>query len=332
MELILANHSSFPRIGDSADLQLLRRTIGQFEKGQKGPADLRAAEDRMVELALQEQAEAGLDLVTDGLIRWYDPISHLAGKLAGARINGLLRFFDTNCYFRQPVIEARLERNGPLVVEEFEFARRKTSRPLKAVLTGPLTLARHSIVGNGAEAGGAVVQKLVEEYAEALALEVRALAAAGAPLIQIEEPVLLRHPEDLPLARQCLETFSARKGAAQLALAVCFGDPGPVYDRLQALPVDMLVLDFTYSRGLADRVAASCSDKILGLGLVDGRNSKLERPETVAGEVERIARGARAGRIHLTTSSGLEYLPRDRAVLKLKLLTRIKDSLMRNAR
>jgi len=68
------------------------------------------------------------------------------------------------------------------------------------------------------------------------------------------------------------------------------------------------------------------------LGLVDGRNSKLERPETVAGEVERIARGARAGRIHLTTSSGLEYLPRDRAVLKLKLLTRIKDSLMRNAR
>ncbi len=332
MELILANHSSFPRIGDTADLQLLRRTIGQFEKGQKGQADLRAAEDRMVELALQEQAKAGLDLVTDGLIRWYDPISHLAGKLSGARINGLLRFFDTNCYFRQPVIEAKLERNRPLVLEEFEFARRTSSRPVKAVLTGPLTLARHSIVGNGAEGGGAVVQKLVEEFTEALALEVRALAAAGAPLIQIEEPVLLRHPEDLPLARRCLEAFSERKGAAQLALAVYFGDAGTIYDRLQALPVDMLVLDFTYSLGLADRVASSPSDKILGLGLVDGRNTKLERPETVAREVERIARGARAGRIHLTTSSGLDYLPRDRALLKLKLLARIKETLTRSAR
>jgi 5-methyltetrahydropteroyltriglutamate--homocysteine methyltransferase len=332
MELTLSNHSSFPRIGDSAELQLLRRTIGQFEKGQKGQADLRAAEDRMVELALEEQGDAGLDLVTDGLIRWYDPISHLAGKLAGARINGLLRFFDTNCYFRQPIIEARLERTRPLVVEEFEFARRKSSRPVKAVLTGPLTLARHSIVGNGTAAGGAVARKLVEEFTEALAVEVGALAAAGAPLIQIEEPVLLRHPEDLPFARQCLETFSGRKGAAQLALAVYFGDPAPIYDRLQALPVDMLVLDFTYSPALVGRAAASRSDKTLGLGLVDGRNTKLERPETVAHAVERIARGAGAGRIHLTTSCGLEYLPRDRASLKLKLLARIKDTLTRSTR
>ena len=218
MELILSNHSSFPRIGDHADLQVLRKTIGQFEKGQKNQADLRAAEDRMTELALGEQIQAGLDVVTDGQIRWYDSVSHLAAKLSGARINGLLRFFDTNCYFRQPVVEARIERTGPMVVEEFEFARRKSSRPVKAVLTGPLTLARHSIVTNGASAGGAVNQKLVEEYMEALAEEVAALATVGAPFIQIEEPVLLRHPEDLPLARRCLEAFSARKGAAQLAL------------------------------------------------------------------------------------------------------------------
>ena len=332
MELILSNHSSFPRIGDHADLQVLRKTIGQFEKGQKNQADLRAAEDRMTELALGEQIQAGLDVVTDGQIRWYDSVSHLAAKLSGARINGLLRFFDTNCYFRQPVVEARIERTGPMVVEEFEFARRKSSRPVKAVLTGPLTLARHSIVTNGASAGGAVNQKLVEEYMEALAEEVAALATAGAPFIQIEEPVLLRHPEDLPLARRCLEAFSARKGAAQLALAVYFGDPGPILDRLQALPVDMLVLDFTYSPGLVERVAASPSDKILALGLVDGRNTKLEAPETVARQVERVARGTGAERLHLTTSSGLEYLPRDRAVMKLKLLERIKDTLTRSTR
>src|SRR5574337_1547113 len=109
MELLLANHSSYPRIGDDAGHQLLRRTIAQRDKGEKNDQEVRAAEDRMTELALQEQLEAGLDLVTDGQIRWYDPISHLAGKLEGVRINGLLRFFDTNFYFRQPVIHTRSE-------------------------------------------------------------------------------------------------------------------------------------------------------------------------------------------------------------------------------
>ena len=60
MELILSNHSSFPRIGDHADLQVLRKTIGQFEKGQKNQADLRAAEDRMTDLASVYTREFGV--------------------------------------------------------------------------------------------------------------------------------------------------------------------------------------------------------------------------------------------------------------------------------
>jgi methionine synthase II (cobalamin-independent) len=82
MQLTLCNHSSYPRIGDDAQHQLLRRTIAQRDKGQKTDEDVRAAEDRMTELALEEQAEAGLDLVTDGQIRWYDPISPESGSTA----------------------------------------------------------------------------------------------------------------------------------------------------------------------------------------------------------------------------------------------------------
>src|SRR3990172_1950061 len=137
MELILANHGSYPHIGDSANQQRLRQAISQWEKGEKTNSDLRAAEDWMTELALAEQIEAGLEVVTDGQIRWYDPVSHLAGKLAGIRINGLLRFFDTNFYFRQPVVEAKIERTDPLVVDDFLFAKGKASRPVKALLTGP---------------------------------------------------------------------------------------------------------------------------------------------------------------------------------------------------
>jgi len=336
MELILSNHSSYPRIGDSAEEQLLRRTIAQREKGEKTDADLRAAEDTMTELALRGQIDAGLDVVTDGLIRWYDPISHLAGKLAGVRIAGLLRFFDTNFYFRQPAVHARIERTGPLVVNEFLFAQRKSSRPVKPVLTGPYTLARLSIEEqnrtNGGSGGAATgFNRLLDGYITALAEEVAALTQAGATLVQVDEPALARHPGDLPQVERGLAALAVRKGQAELILALYFGDAAPLYEKLQTLPVDVLSLDFTYSTGLVDRLRSGGSKK-LALGLVDGRNTRLEDASVAAKQLERIARGAGLDHAYLTPSCGLEYLPRDRAQLKLKLLATIKKTFLGSSR
>jgi 5-methyltetrahydropteroyltriglutamate--homocysteine methyltransferase len=328
MELILANHSSYPRIGESAEYQALRRTIAQREKGEKTEADLRAAEARMTELALTEQIEAGLDVVTDGQIRWHDPISHLAGKLGGIHINGLLRFFDTNFYFRQPVVEAKIERTKALVVEDFLFAQGKSSRPVKAVLTGPVTLARHSIAKNGM---AGAFEKLVEGYTEALAPEVAALAAAGATLIQLEEPALLKRPEDWSLLERSLPWLAAAKRSAQLALTTYFGDAAPLYARLQELPVDVLGFDFTYSPVLADVIARDGSSKTLALGLLDGRNTKLEDPNAVAKTLERVGSHLSSGRAYLTPSCGLEYLPRDRARGKLRHLATVQKTFLGSA-
>lgn len=325
MELILASHSSYPRIGESAEFQSLRRTISRWEKGEQTDADLRAAEDRMTECALAEQIDAGLDVVTDGQIRWYDPVSHLAGRLQGIRINGLLRFFDTNFYFRQPVIELGIKRTKPLVVEEFQFAQGKSTRPVKAVLTGPYTLARHSIEAQGRARG---FEKVLAEYTEALAEEVAALVAAGATLIQVDEPALLKNTGDFRHVEQSVASLAARKGSAQVALALYFGDPAPLYDRLQTLPVDILNLDFTYSPKLVDVVAAGGASRTLALGLVDGRNTRLENPNSVARQIERVAPSLNSGRAYLNTSCGLEYLPRDRARLKLKHLATIRKTFL----
>lgn len=325
MELIAANHSSYPRIGDSPEEQLLRRTIAQRDKGEKTEADLRAAEDRMTELALGEQIDAGLDVITDGLIRWYDPVSHLAEKLTGVRINGLLRFFDTNFYFRQPIIEAKPARTRSLVADEFRFAEAKSSRPVKPVLTGPYTLARLSLEEDG-KAGG--FEKLLECYTEALAEEVGELAAAGATLIQVDEPALLKHPSEFPAVAHSMAALVARKGSAEMMLALYFGDPTPLYEKLQTLPVDVLGLDFTYSPGLVDLIGRSGSSKTLALGLVDGRNTKLEDTGTVARALERIIRSSKLSHAYLNPSCGLEYLPRDRAQLKLKHLATIKKTFL----
>ena len=339
MTLALASTGSYPRIGDAPELQALRRTIAGMDRGERTPADLANAEAEMTRRAIEEQVRAGVELLTDGQIRWYDPISHLAGKLAGVEIKGLLRFFDTNFYFRQPLLASRPERTGPMVTGEYTFARDivgsmaaaggKAGRlALKPVLTGPYTLAKFSLASNS---GMNALEARTEAYAHALAAELRALAEAGAELIQVDEPAIVKCPQDWQVFVQALQALvQARRDAAgaghpvQLAVYVYFHDCAPLYEKLAGLPVDALGIDFTYNPKLVDMVAASGSPIPLGLGLVDGRNTKLEEPGAVARQVEKLMPKIVGGKAYLGTSCGLEYLPRDRAYAKLELLGRIR--------
>ena len=321
MNLIPAHVGNYPRIGTSSESQLLRRTVTQWERGEKTEKDLCHAEEALTRVALREQEEAGLELVTDGQIRWYDPISHIAGKLEGTKINGLLRFFDTNFYFRQPVVEKTPRRTRPLVLDEFLFAREQCTRPVKPVLTGPFTLAKLSILpgsGNG-------FRGLVEAYATALGEEIGDLAKAGAEVIQVDEPALLKSGADLPVAEAALAELAKHKREARLILHTHFGDAAPIYDWLQRQPVDVLSFDFTYSPKLVDLIASAGSEKALGFGMVDGRNTKLENTKKVARALGKMVPKTKATESYLVPSCGLEYLPRDRAGAKLRLLAAIRN-------
>jgi 5-methyltetrahydropteroyltriglutamate--homocysteine methyltransferase len=339
MNLILASTGSYPRIGDSAELQILRRTIAAADRGEKTAADLADAENFMTRRAIEEQARAGLDLITDGQVRWYDPISHIAGKLSGVKINGLLRFFDTNSYFRQPVLTARPERRSPVLAGEFLFACNALgalSTPagkagklkVKAVMTGPYTLAKSSLVENPAMSA---LEARVDAYASALAAELQGLAEAGAEHVQVDEPAILKHPEDWPVFVRGLgpilrsrDTVKQKGRKLEVSLYVYFQDAAPLYEKLVALPVDALGVDFTYNPKLVDLAAAAGSPRPLGLGLVDGRNTRLEDAQAVARQVAKILPKISGGCGYLGTSSGLEYLPRDRAQAKLELLGKVR--------
>ncbi|HVB98049.1 MAG TPA: hypothetical protein VNJ12_01795 [Candidatus Dormibacteraeota bacterium] len=335
MTLTLAHTGSYPRIGDSAELQILRRAIAGFDRGERTAADLAEAENQMTRRALEEQMAAGVDLATDGQIRWNDPVSYLAGKLEGVRVNGLLRLFDTNFYFRQPVIEGRPRRTKNLVVADFEFARQATASgpgnlQVKPVLTGPYTLAQLSL----AEAADMKpIEARTRAYAEALAAEIGALADAGAATIQIDEPAILVHPGDWDIFAQAVGTLAGARDQARgrgrklnLHLCVYFHDCAPLFGKLVSLPVDGVGLDFTYNPKLADLVAREGSPVPLGLGLVDGRNTKLEQPADVAREIARMLPRIAGESAWLGPSCGLEYLPRDRAQAKLELLGKIRSA------
>lgn len=321
MELILASAGSYPRIGDSQEQQVLRRTIADWEKGKKSDDELRDAENDMTRIAIEEQVNAGLDLVTDGQIRWYDPISHVAGRLKGVEVNGLLRFFDTNFYFRQPVIKGTLKRTKPIIIDEFIYAKAISTRPVKPVITGPYTLARFSISKADSYK---TLSMLVEAFAEAIAEEIRQLSRYGADIIQVDEPGVIKYHKDYDVFREAMIVLNGAKGSSKLALYTYFGDVAPLYNKFQELPVEILGLDFTYSRDLVELILKEGSEKPLGLGLIDGRNTKLESRRRIINILNKVLPRIKGGISYLNPSCGLEYLPRNKAFEKLKSMSQIR--------
>src|SRR5438034_7346772 len=80
-----------------------RSAVEKFQKGQLTEAELHQVEDEVTLEAIKDQVDAGVDLITDGRIRWEDGQTYFARRLRGLSINGLQRYFDTNIYFREPV-------------------------------------------------------------------------------------------------------------------------------------------------------------------------------------------------------------------------------------
>lgn len=321
MEILTASAGSYPRIGDRPEEQRHRQAYAQQERGEISEEEFERVQDEVTREVIEEQVRAGLDVVTDGQVRWYDPVSHFARKLEGCEVNGLLRFFDANFYFRQPVIVGAVKWREPILKQEFIFADGISSKQVKPVVTGPYTLARSSINRHYPD-----LASLVSDLTLVIAGEVEELAKAGAEIIQVDEPAILKNPNNFKLLQTAIDKIAERKGKAKLALYTYFGDAAQLYGKLVKLPIDVLGLDFTYSPKLPETIARLGCDKELGLGLIDGRNTRLEGEREVIETLKLIAPTIRSECIYLNPSCGLgEYLPRRVAFEKLKNMVAIAE-------
>jgi len=321
-QLILANIGSFPRVGEDKDHQRYRRGYGHFERKEISAHGFRDVVQSVIQEIIRDQETCFLDEVTDGLVTWQDPISHFCTNLTGIERTGLTRYFGTNFYFRRPVIAARPRFNGPLIVNEFLFAKSVTSKTVRAVLTGPLTLATHT----GATAKNLTkLSSRVDLFTEVIGEEVRALAAAGASVIQIDEPSLAGPGADFKLAKKSLERICEKKGAAKIVLALYFFPLARLWNALQSLPVDGLQLDFTKDgEQLFQNMLAKPGSKEIGFGLLDALTTKLEPTARVGDILRRWLDVTPAARVRVTPSAGLELLPRGSALAKLGLLNSLR--------
>jgi len=324
MEFVAENHSMYPRIGESDAELRFRQAHHDYDHGDISEDELEEIVDSYVEEIIDEQIQAGLDIVTDGMIRWYDHISHLAGKMAGADVGGLVRYFDTNYLVREAEISGALDWQKPLLVDEYEFASEVSSQPVKKILTGPLTMARYSVFEGSTYTNE---RQLAEDYCKVLKQEIRALADAGLKYLQIEEPSLLETPAESDWVLPLLDELFTVSDIPEIRLATYFGDIVPIYDELQKTGADVLLMDFTYSETLLETIQKRGSDKRIGFGLLDGRNTKLVAANEVKNKIESVMDSLPEGTHPVSFSCSLDYLPRDRARAKLNRLAAVRDSL-----
>lgn len=323
--LSAASIGSYPRTGEDKDQQRYPRALGHFERKELSAHAVRDVEQSVAQEIIREQLDAGVDEATDGLIAWPDPISRFTRHLSNVRTGGLARYFDNNFYYRVPLIGGK-PKIGPAVSSaEFHFAQSVSNKPIRAVLTGPVTLALHT------RASVKPYDRLaarVELFTEVIAREAAALAAEGAAVIQIDEPSLVAHPEHAGLLAAAAAKIAAARGQSKLAIALYFGSPAPVLNALKELPFDMWQVELLGdTAGLLARLSEAPGHVTIGLGILDGRSTVIEPVEAVAAPLAAWL-SQRSDKSHvLSPSCGLEFLFRATAAAKLRRLVDIRRHL-----
>jgi 5-methyltetrahydropteroyltriglutamate--homocysteine methyltransferase len=308
---------SYPRPPKEGGVFTLRKTLQAMDRGEATVDDLKKAQDDLAREVIQEQAAAGVELVTDGQVRWFDGQTRFADALEGFRIGGMIRYFDNNTYYRQPEVIGAVSRSKPIIVDEYTFAAEASPVPVKPVLTGPYTLAVLSQDEHYRDQ-----RALVKDLAAALNQEARDLAAAGATVIAFDEPALSRVPGMPEPEPSILEEAAASltEGVdATTILQTYFGDV-TLGEALFDLPFDGFGLDLVAGPGNKPLAKAVPEGKILQAGIVNGRNTRVEELEDLVRQINVLAESVPLERLWISPSSGIEYLPREAAERKLQRL------------
>lgn len=333
-------------VGSHARPGWLDLAIAAAARGEIGPADEAEALDDAVDVALRDQEEAGIDVVTDGEMR-------RAGFFTAAfygRLNGLeplppdrrLGATGHDQQHRFRVVEAIGAPRGLGVVEEFGAARSRTDRPLKVTLPGPFTLSGRLRIGKGE----VYEDRLSAAWAfvPLLNVEIAALVQAGATYVQIDEPSPAIHPEaSSEFARLIAASLEGVRGI-RLASHLCFGnylgrplakrEYRPILEQALRFPVDELVLEFA-NREMAELDVAAevtAAGKDLAAGVIDVKNYYVETADDVAQRIDRLlAAGVAEDRLLLVPDCGFSQTARWATKPKLRALVAGRDLVLGRA-
>jgi 5-methyltetrahydropteroyltriglutamate--homocysteine methyltransferase len=286
------------------------------------PEWLEQAQDDATRLAILDQERAGLDIITDGEMRRESYSNRFATALAGVDIDNPGTALDRSGHPNPvPRVVGPVRRRHPVEVTDLTFLRAHTDRPVKITVPGPFTMsqqAQNDFYDDEA--------KLALDYAAAVNEEILDLFAAGADVVQIDEPYMQARPDK---ARQYgLEALARAldRVAGTTAVHLCFGYAAIIHERpsgysflpeLAAAPVQQISIE-TAQSNLDTSVLASLPGKTIILGVLDLGSTDVESAEVVADRIRRALPHVAAGQIVVAPDCGMKYLPRDVAFAKMQ--------------
>jgi 5-methyltetrahydropteroyltriglutamate--homocysteine methyltransferase len=289
------------------------------------PAYLEQAQRDATLLAIRAQEEAGLDIVTDGEICRESYSNRFATALDGVDIdNPGIVLGRTGRPNPVPRVTGPIWRRRPVETENMRFLRANTSRMVKMTVPGPFTMAlqaQDDFYGS--------TEALALAYAEAVGEEVRDLFAAGADIVQLDEPWLQANPDRARRYGVKAVNRALEGATGTTAVHLCFGYAAIVHDRPEGysfLPeladcgCDQISIE-TAQSSLDCSVLSALDGKTIILGVLDLNDLTVESPETVMARVRRALPYVPPGRLVLAPDCGMKDLPRDVAFGKLAALT-----------
>lgn len=309
---------AFPKISDQPGGQELRRALHRHDRKELDTGGLDAVFDSTTRRVIGEIEAVGVDVINDGQVRWDDICAPFARAWGGMSRGALERFYDNNTYFRQPVIEDQVTTDGSTLVRDFTTARGIARAELKAAVCGPLTFATLAV-----DRHYRTLEDRTLAIADAIAAEIRGLGAAGATLVDVEDPALVAQPQHIELAREAYGRLAA--AGVPLAVQTYFFAADRILESLASFPVAQIGLDVR-SRETTALKRLDAFKQTVVLGVIDARNTRLEREAEVGKLVDEALLLVPAERLWLAPTTGLEYLPHKVATDKLYALVNIARS------
>src|SRR3954467_5093115 len=288
------------------------------------PVHLKEAQDDATLLAIRAQEQAGLDIITDGEMRRESYSNHFATALDGVDIDNPGTALDRSGHPNPvPRIAGPIVRPQPVGVRDVQFLKANTHHPVKMTVPGPFTMSQQAQNDHYPDLASAALG-----YAAAVNAEIKDLHAAGADLVQIDEPYMQARPQAAREYGLAALNAALEGVTGTTAVHICFGYAAIIHERpegysflpeLAGCPVDQISIE-TAQSGLDLGVLADLTDKTILLGVIDLSTPEVETPELVADRVRRAFDRMRPEQLVIATDCGMKYLPRASAEGKMRAM------------
>jgi 5-methyltetrahydropteroyltriglutamate--homocysteine methyltransferase len=288
--------------------EALVQATRDLDRGRTSAEEVRQQQTKDLEAFVAVQEEAGLDLVADGMLSWQDLFRPLVEATAGLSARPLVRFLDTNTFYRAVLVDSEPKLQSPIAVQKLPEGR------WLATLPSPYSFSRAAEREVSAESLASDV----------LAPQIQAYADAGCALIVLSEPFLTREASGLPAL---LTALAELPRPVPLALHLPFGDAAALLPELAEAGLDGIGVDF-YATAV-DAVPEGLETTLLA-GLIDARSSRIEDPSELAEFADALAARV-SGEVALVPNGDLQFVSEAVAREKVLALGRARTATAKEA-